>query len=68
MKYEVRCNIRYKGGAFEIVTDGAHVVAVEPGEESDEIVLVFEAERENATVQLLGPGGVKNVWTATPVE
>lgn len=60
--------MKFEGGAFEIVADGAHLVATEPGEQPDEFVLVFEAEDENATVQLLGPGGVKDVRIATPVE
>ncbi len=68
MEYEVRCPMKYEGGVFEIVADGAHVVAMEPGDEPDEAVLVFEAESEQATVLVLGPGDQKQVWTATPVE
>lgn len=67
MEYEIRCPIKAQAGAFEIVADGAQVVAMEPGQEPDEVVLVFEAESENAMVQLLGPE-TKTVWTAKPVE
>ena len=68
MEYEVRCPLKSQTGAFEVVADGARLVATEPGEADDEVVLVFEAENENATVQLFGPGGTKDIRIATPVE
>lgn len=67
MEYEIRCPIKWHAGAIEIVTDGARLVATVPGEADGEGVLVFVAEDENATVQLLGPE-TKTVWTASGVE
>lgn len=66
MEYEVRCSLEWQVGAFEVIADGAHLVATEPGDVEDEVVIAFKAESEYATVQLIGPG-MKTVWTATPV-
>ena len=67
MEYEVRCSLKWQAGAYEVAANGAHLVATELGEAKDEVVLVFKAESENATVQLVGPGTTA-IWTATPVE